>query len=164
MIKKEQIFGLAIVIILYYFLFVRKVVDKMITEKDAIKRIRDEYGFDTAKKVEQMFRWETNHFKSKGYKLTNGAGMEAVRPTFPFGWSSKYFIGVGYSNDLVRMTDSGGRDVHFIKFDSVYDGMKVIANWLQSHHIGQWYSTDPKKQNEYESKVTKVRAQYLDAL
>lgn len=164
MIKKEQIVGLALVIVAYYFIFVKRVVKKMVDEKESIRKIRDEYGIETATNVEKMFRLETNHFKSKGYKLTNGAGMEAVRPTFPFGWSQKYFQGVNYSNDLVHMTDSGGRDVHFIKFDTPYDGMKVLANWLQSHRVGNWYSTDPNKQKEYEKKVNAIRSQYITTL
>lgn len=164
MVKRSQIIGLTVVIVLYYFFFVRKMVGKLVNERDAIKRIAEEYGIETARNVEKMFRLETNHFKSQGYKKTNGAGMEAVRPVFPFGWSSKYFVGVNYSNDLVSMTDSGGRKVKFIKFDTVYDGMKVIANWLQTHRVGNWYSNDPAKQQQYENKIANIRAQYVDTL
>ena len=139
-----------------YILTIKKSIKKIMTEKDALKRIYDEYGLETARNVERMFRLETNHFKSKGYQLTNGAGMEAVMKNFPFGWSKKYFLGVDYSNDLVHMTDSGGRSVYFIKFGTTYDGMKVIANWLQSHRVGNWYSLDPNKQKEYETKISKI--------
>ena len=162
MVTKKQLFYVGFAVVLYWFII--KKVSKAMTEKEALKRILDEYGIETARNVERMFRLETNHFKSGGYKKTNGAGMEAVRDLFPFGWSQKYFVGVGYSDQLVSMVDSGGRSVKFIKFDTPYDGMKVLANWLQSHRVGNWYSNDKTKQQQYEAKVNKIRAQYVDAL
>lgn len=132
-------------------------------EAKALSKILNEYGRDTAKKVEQMFRWETAHFKSGGYKKTNGAGMEAVKKDFPYGWNSKLFEGVK-TDGLVRMIDSGGRDVQFIKFATPYDGMKVLANFLQIRKLGSWYSLNADAQKQYETKVLAVVPKIVNTL
>lgn len=132
-------------------------------EAKALAKIVKEFGRDTAKKVEQMFRWETAHFKSGGYKATNGAGMEAVKMTFPYGWNPKVFEGVK-TDGLVNLIDSGGRNVQFIKFATKYDGMKALANFLGYRKMGSWYSTNADAQKMYEGKVLAVTPKIVNSL
>lgn len=128
-----------------------------IKERDALKKIADQYGREIAQNVEKIFRLETANFSSGGYKRTNGAGMEAIKKDYPFGWSSKVTDGVNMRSDTIRMIDSGGRDVRFIHFETVYDGMKAVANYLKHYSPERWYSTDPKLQAVYREKLNKIK-------
>ena len=53
-----------------------------------LKRVKNIYGKDYAKKIEQVFRLETGHFKSSQFKNGFSGGMVASKNTFPYGWSS----------------------------------------------------------------------------
>lgn len=45
--------------------------------KTGLKAVFDQYGEERATIVEKMYRLETSHFKSGGYKNTGTGGMEA---------------------------------------------------------------------------------------
>ena len=150
-------------------LFSKKKKVKSYTIEEAFKRILDEYGEHTAKTVERMFRKETNHFKSIGYKLTAGAGMEAVSKKFPYGWTSMRNIWLTNPDimpiGLKHMTDSGGRSVDFIVFPNLYAGLKTMAEFLKSGRTaGSWYSRKPDAAAKYEADLLKIVPRFINKL
>lgn len=169
--RQKIIFYLFFIGILVFFItqFFKKKNVKSYKVEEAFQKILDEYGEATARTVERMFRWETNHFKSTGYKLTAGAGMEATSKKFPYGWSSMYNIWMNNPDiaptGLKFMIDSGGRKVNFIVFPNLYAGLKTVAEFLKSgRKAGSWYSLNAEAQKKYEANLMKVNPRFINKL
>lgn len=63
--------------------------------KEALKTIYEEYGYDMAKTIEQLYRDETGHFLSTQYKRCGAGGMEVSgkNPQPPgYGWNESLFL------------------------------------------------------------------------
>ena len=135
------------------------------TIKKALKNIADKYGFEIAMNVEKIYRKETANFKSEGFLKTFGAGMEAVVKNFPYGWISMTKIWSIKENKplgIINMTDSGNRNVNFIKFPSVYAGMVSLAEYLKKYPAGRWYSTDEFLANKYEEELKNIKSKFVN--
>jgi hypothetical protein len=134
--------------------------------KEAFNWVAKTYGTENAQMLEKLIRWETAHFKSNGFKLTNAAGMEATTKKFPYGWTSlknywqiqKDAAPVGLKN----MTDIGGRNVNFLVFPTFFAFVRTICKHLQNKNwnFGAWYSLDEQKQITYLQKINSINPKY----
>lgn len=140
--------------------------------KSALRDVAVKYGIDTAKVVEQMYRIETNHFKSKQFQNTFSAGMEKHRENFPFGWfsmanlwnSKPEFAPVGFYEirEGKGLSGDGGKVKTFVKFANVKSGMFALAEYLKTHRPGRWYAGDNIAKSEaYERALTKITNRFV---
>lgn len=179
------IFGLGIVL----FLLIRKQLTQKVTFdnmgnrnitdqelKKAFSRISAKYGQEYAKKLEQLYRKETAHFKSGQFLKTLSPGMEiaggvgSTQTTFPFGWSSLQ----EYANQtLVNKTafythkmneNQTGYAKTFIGFPDIHTSVDFTAWFIKNKRGGQfgkWYSLDPILANQYEVNMGKIITHYV---
>jgi hypothetical protein len=134
--------------------------------KKAFQFVVEKYGVERAQQVEKLIRWETNHFKSNGFKLTNGAGMEATTKKFPFGWGSLR----PYWNlqpdtkpiGLKRMVDIGNRTVDFLVFPTFFAFVRTLCKHLENKNwnFGAWYSLNPTDQQNYLASINTIKPRY----
>ena len=134
--------------------------------KKVFQWVTEKYGSEKAQMVERLIRWETAHFKSDGFKLTNGAGMEATKKTFPFGWTSLR----PYWNlqpdakpiGLKRLTDIGNRTVDFLVFPTFFAFVRTLCKHLENNgwNFGAWYSLNKQNQITYLEKINSVKPRY----
>ncbi len=130
--------------------------------KADFQKIAEIYGREHAQNLERLVRWETAHFKSKGFKLTHAAGMEAVNKKFPYGWGSLatfWSLNPQFKPKGTHfMIDSGKRKVYFIVFPNFYAFLRSIAKFLELNNweMGEWFSNDREAQIAYWNKVKKV--------
>jgi hypothetical protein len=108
----------------------------------ALKRIKNEFGDEIAKRVEKIFRLETAHFKSEAFKKTNSAGLL---------WNERYFKhrdkycvyikeirdskGNLIKNAIVPAGTEGAKKFCYVVFPTVYDGMRYLAIYLNKYGI-----------------------------
>lgn len=100
---------------------------------------------------------------SGGYKNTNAPGMEDVRDSagkpkpFPYGWTSLnqfWLSNPGYAPiGIWSHTDGTGKVKPFLIFPTTEAGMMTLAEWLETHRPGNWFSTDLSQQLDYENKI-----------
>lgn len=132
---------------------------------DAIKLIR-KIGInkETAKKVEQIYRLETSHFKSTQYKNTGSAGMESFGKAPYYGWSAQNFTARPIGTFTMPENTTGIRKT-FIQFADTSDGVSFLVNYIKKHgRAGRWYSTDPNRMMQYETKLDKIKTPITDAV
>lgn len=117
--------------------------------KNALEMLAETRGKEIAKIAERVLRWETNHFKSRQYKLTGSAGMEIGKwKDLPAGMES------------IPMTENKtGKTKRFIVWGSPYSFLNYFADYVQRHNgnWARWYSTKPELQTEYRNKVNTVK-------
>jgi hypothetical protein len=108
----------------------------------ALKRIKNEFDDEIAKRVEQIFRLETSHFKSTVFKKTNSAGLL---------WNERYFKhrdkycvwvkeirdsqGNLIKNAIVKEGTEGAKRYCYVIFPTIYDGMRYLAVYLSRYGI-----------------------------
>ena len=109
--KKKNKIGMYLGAAALLFLFVRarkkptsnNNLDMPVTDeniKEAFKKIYNEFGREKTQRLEQLFRWETSHFRSGQFKGGFSPGMEPSPNTnrvFPFGWTSLKKFADAYS-------------------------------------------------------------------
>jgi hypothetical protein len=109
---------------------------------EALKRIKNEFGQETAQRVEQIFRLETANFRSDLFKKTNSAGLL---------WNERYFShrdkfciwvkeirdskGNLVKNAIVQTGTEGSKKFCYVVFPSIYDGMRYLAVYLSKYGI-----------------------------
>jgi hypothetical protein len=142
---------------------------KQASESDiiqALRQIKNEFGYEIARRVEQIFRLETAHFRSRAFKKTNSAGLL---------WNEKYFKhrdkycvwikeirdsqGNLIKNAIVPEGTEGAKRYCYVIFPTIYDGMRYLAVYLSRYGIdkgterwggGEKYLTLVKKiQNKF---------------
>lgn len=146
-------------------------VKKNFTESDftnAVKFLKSKgVDFITLAKIEQLYRLETNHFKSGQYKGTGTGGMETkagMQSDFPFGWSSlqKFKDSTGivpagihsYVDNQTKKTRS------FVVFNSVSDAIQFFIYFIFTIRNGQywkWNTLDEQKGLEYKKAVDSMK-------
>lgn len=142
-------------------------LDQQIVE--ALKSIADEYGIDIARKVEQMSRLETDHYRSGGFKATMGMGMEVpkrkLNSGYPFGWPSMkaYWDKIGFIPTILDKRENDpilgkgkGPVKHFIVFPNVFVGLRSLAHFVKNRKWEEWRALDPVLQSRYRDAVNKV--------
>jgi hypothetical protein len=133
----------------------------------ALKRINNEFGDEIAKRVEQIFRLETAHFKSVAFKKTNSAGLL---------WNERYFKhrdkycvwikeirdsqGNLIKNAIVKEGTEGAKKFCYVIFPTIYDGMRYLAVYLSKYGIdkgtARWGGGDG-----YLAMVKKIRNKFI---
>jgi hypothetical protein len=156
------------ILLLSTLLFIKKKRKKFMNPtqsdiKKALLWVSEKYGKDKAQMVERLIRWETAHFKSNGFKLTNGAGMEATKTKFPYGWGSlRPYWNLQRDSapiGLKRLTDIGGRTVNFLVFPTFFAFVRTLCKHLENNgwNFGAWYSLDEQNQITYLQNINSVR-------
>jgi RHS repeat-associated protein len=135
-----------------------------------IKAVYEKYGATMAATVEKMYRFETNHFKSKQYKETGTPGMEVHGAAPSYGWGGQEFFdnnpeykpeGTTGMYENKGLSGSGGnaqvkgKQKEFIVMPSVEAGMMYLADYIirNNGNYARWFSTDPKKQELYKQNL-----------
>ena len=137
--------------------------DQQIVE--ALKSIADEYGIDTARTVEKMYRLETNHFKSGQYKNTFSPGMEKHDREYPFGWDSmkSYWDSINFVPEFHTMPENKtGKTKTFLKFPNVLIPMRSLAIYVKKYAPERWYSKNPVKQAEYRNSLNSIKPRIVN--
>jgi len=132
-----------------------------------LKEIADEYGIDTARNVEKVYRLETNHFKSGQFKRTFSPGMEKHKDTFPFGWKSMadYWKSIDFSPDFHSMPENKtGLMKTFIKFPNIRIPMKGLAMYIKKYGPERWYSMNPISQAKYRNALNSIKPKLSDKI
>jgi len=122
--------------------------------KAAILFVKNKYGNEIAKKVEQIMRLETGNFKSKQYIQTGSAGMEV----------GKWRIPGNLTNGTIDFKDNNdGHTGHFIVWRSVTDFAVFLAEYIVRYkgNFARWNTTDKAKQTEYSTKVNSIQSKFV---
>ena len=142
-------------------------------EKLALGKVKEVYGLEHAKRLEQLFRNETAHFKSGNYKNTWSPGMESTRDIFPYGWKSletfwlmhPQYAPIGLhkqvENTSVLAKSRGTRS--FIKFENPLAAMMTVAHLIKIRggRFGSWFSTNIDNQHKYEVELDKIKVRLV---
>ncbi len=106
---------------------------------DTIKLAITSYSSDIVCNAEKMYRLESNNFKSGQFTNDFGAGMEAAKTSFPYGWNSlasfwtenPHYSPIGL--DSSRVDAQTGKGVIFLKFENFEAGFMTLCEWLEIH-------------------------------
>jgi hypothetical protein len=143
---------------------------KQATEKDiaeALRRIKEEFSEEIAKRVEQIFRLETANFKSYIFKKTNAAGLL---------YNDKYFKhrdkicvyvkeirderGNLIRNKIVDSSDKDAKKYCYVVFDTVYEAMRYLALYLKRYGVdggtARWGGSE-----KYLALVKKIQTKFV---
>jgi len=101
--------------------------------KAAFKNLANKYGVSIAKAVEQIYRLETAHFKSLGFKNTYGAGALGYN-TPNFGWGNTNLNSYGVSKLWDYVVN--GKTYHYLVFPSINLGLNFLADYLVKYSKG----------------------------
>lgn len=133
------------------------------------------YGWNFAKKLEQLYRIETAHFTSLQFRRTFSPGMEIAGGTnsnkteFPFGWTglqtfvNKFptFNGNFYT---YRMPENKtGIPKTFVGFPHLEASIMFTAYFIaeiRNGRFGYWYSLDPISARSYENKLNTITTKF----
>jgi hypothetical protein len=144
---------------------------KNFTEADfraAAPELIKKHGKELAAKVEQLFRWETAHFKSQQYQKTGAPGMEShgIAPTY--GWYAPFFLAnpsylpIGTHT----MTENGtGKQKTFVIMPSVLAAAMFVADYIKRYgNPGRWYSMNAASQASYNTKISQVIPRIVNSI
>ncbi len=144
--------------------------------KTAFQKVSLQYGAEYARKVEQLFRKETAHFKSGQFLKTLSPGMEiaggtnSTKTVFPFGWSSlQRFVSSNpkYAGNyyVSKMNENGtGFAKTFIGFPSMEASAMFVAWFIKNvrnNRFGYWYSMNESSALSYESNMKLITPRYV---
>lgn len=169
---------LSVVLILLYFL-TRKTRSEMINTApvinpnsndlaSAFQSLKNNFGPEFSKRIEQLFRYETRHFQSKQFLEGNSPGMVATKSTYPFGWPSldefnransidgrKYGIGREFIVD--------NKSFRYVKFPDFETSAKFVAWFIRNKRGGipeKWNSLNAAEAARYRNTLDQIRTQY----
>lgn len=152
-------------ILLYYFLLMKKNIKKVSSLQDVFKDIEAKYGTDVAQNVEKIYRLETAHFTSTGYHNTGAAGMMSFSSEYPYGWyeftsywaENKDYKPIG----VVTLQGSDNQPHNYLKFNN-FGGFYTLAEFLKNHNNnpGRWNSLDAAQQQSYNNAIDNINISY----
>jgi hypothetical protein len=127
-----------------------------------LKRVKNLYGKEYAKKIEQVFRLETGHFTSSQFKNGYTGGMVAQKNSFPYGWSSlekfakeKGILPSQFSTYTIYVQRDGNFFM-YVKFPNIEDSILFTA-WfiktIRNGRVGHWNSLDESTASNYENSL-----------
>ena len=134
----------------------------------ALRKIYNLYGREKTQRLEQLFRWETNHFKSGQFKGTFSPGMEPspnTNRTFPFGWNSlkSFAADKGYSQNQFGVSGpyiEGGTGIpkYFVKFPDLFTSMLFVMYIIEKRgwNFGKWRAFDATISTNYNNHLDTV--------
>lgn len=132
---------------------------------EALKKVAAKYGIAFAKRLEQLYRNETAHWKSTNFFSTKSPGMEISKgaKTFPYGWVSLVPFWGAYPNykpigtfaqieNTSGLAKSKGQKT-FVVFNTIEASMMSVAELIhiRDGNFGSWFANDehPKEQAAY---------------
>lgn len=129
--------------------------------KKGLQKIATMDGVERARQYEQLYRQETSHMTSAGYRATGAAGMGAVTDTFPYGWSSlETWLAVNPSASvwLTQYTDGGNgrKQIAFNSAENAVLFLRWFINNVRGGRIGHWHSLDEQTATKYEVTLSKI--------
>jgi hypothetical protein len=136
--------------------------------KNALQQILNEYGREKTQRLEQLFRWETNHFKSGQFKGSYSPGMEPSpnsNRTFPYGWTSLKNFALANNIPSSQFYVSGpyteggtGKQKFFVGFPNLYSSMKFVMYVIgkRGWNFGKWRAFDETIAADYNNKLNTV--------
>lgn len=141
---------------------------------EALKLVIAKYGESLAIQVEQIFRTETTHFKSRGFTITLSPGMEAFTKKQPYGWvvaeqfwkDNKQYAPVGIHNQVENTSAlAKSRGVRsFIKFPSIEAAFMTVAFiiYARGGDGGAWFSINDKVfRKKYNDFLETIRPRFV---
>jgi hypothetical protein len=144
--------------------------------ESALNKVKEVYGVNHAKRLEQLFRNETAHFKSGNFLKTLSAGMEVgAKVIYPYGWSSLFEFWENNPQYKPTGTHSQAENTSalakkrgvrtFIKFGSVEASMMTVAHLikLRGGNFGRWFATQdhPDKIQAYNDELDKIKVRIV---
>jgi hypothetical protein len=142
----------------------------------ALAVVKNRYGLNMAKKVEQLARLETGHFTSQQYCKTGTGGMKALGPAPYYGWFSTFFVQhpsympIGTTQLIAKADQLGdpGGNYSWVIMPSVEAWMMFLADYATRYAdkggIYRWASTDPQIQSTYASYMAQISTPFTNAL
>lgn len=136
--------------------------------KEALRKIYNEFGREKTERLEQLFRWETNHFKSGQFRGSGSPGMEPSpnnNKVFPFGWTSlknfsnAYNIPSGAFFISGPYTEGGtNKQKYFVGFPNLYASMLFVMYVIgrRGWNFGKWRAFDETIAADYNNKLNTV--------
>ena len=125
-------------------------------------------GPEFSKRIEQLFRYETRHFKSKQFIEGNSPGMVATKSTYPFGWPSldefnreNSIDGRKYGIGRIFVVDN--KNFQYIKFPDFKTSANFVAWFIRNKRGGvvqKWNSLIEAKAQEYFNVLKTITTQY----
>lgn len=150
----------------------------MVTDKEielGLLKVKEVYGLAHAKRLEQLFRNETAHFKSGNFIKTLSPGMESTKDTFPYGWSSLesfWLVNPQYKpigvfkqveNSSALAKSRGVRS--FIQFENCIASFMSVAHLIniRGGNFGRWFATKdhPDKIAAYNNELDKIKVRIV---
>ncbi len=149
--------------------------------KAGLRAVYKKYGATMAQTVEKMYRFETNHFKSKQFKETGTPGMEAHGAAPCYGWGGAEFYkknpefkpeGTTGMYEGKGLSEKGGnkqvtdKQKAFIVMPSVEAGMMYLADYITRNggNYARWFSTDKKKQEIYRQNLDGIIPRFTNEI
>ena len=140
-----------------------------------LNKVKEVYGLAHAKRLEQLYRNETAHFKSGNFLKTLSPGMEVGgdKKTFPFGWGSlqqfwtvnpQYAPSGVYSQVENTSALAKSRGVRtFIKFDNCIASMMSVAHLIniRGGNFGAWFSKNAVQQLAYNKELDNIKVRIV---
>lgn len=139
----------------------------------ALDKVKSVYGLEHAKRLEQLFRNETAHFKSGNFGVTLSPGMEATKDEFPYGWTSLlqfWTVNPNYAptgvfkkveNTSLLAKSRGVRT--FITFENCIASFMSVAHLikLRGNNFGSWFSKNEVQKKKYNDELDKIKVRIV---
>jgi hypothetical protein len=140
-----------------------------------LNKVKEVYGINHAKRLEQLFRNETAHFKSGNFLATLSPGMEVGgdKKEFPYGWTSllqfwtvnpQYAPSGVYSQVENTSALAKSRGVRtFIKFENCIASMMSVAHLvnIRGGNFGSWFSKNAVQQLKYNQELDNIKVRIV---
>lgn len=118
--------------------------------KNAILAVKSKYGVEMAKRVEQIFRLETAHFKSGQYEQTGTAGLVQGHWPSPVPKSPTVTFNVN------------GKPFSYVVWNP-HEFADFLAKYINTYNgnYARWNSLDPAAQQKYRVLVDSIKPQFV---
>jgi hypothetical protein len=141
-------------------------IDYEKTIRAGMDAVKARYGISIAQSVERIFRLETNHFRSGGWKATLAPGMHPFAKKQPYNWSSlrAFWDATPAARPIgVDTLTEGGTNLKrdYLVFNNI-GGFLTLAEVMKirGNNPGTWYSTDPTKISQYNGSLSSIKTHY----
>jgi hypothetical protein len=132
------------------------------------QELKNNYGPEFAKRIEQLFRYETRHFESGQFLEGNSPGMVATKSEYPFGWPSLDEFNRIYSIDgrryaIGRVFIVKGQNFRYVKFPDFETSLKFVVWFIRNKRGGvvqKWHSLNEAKAQDYFNTLKTITTQY----
>lgn len=140
--------------------------------KEAFRDVKEKYGYEYAKELEQCLRLESANFKSTLWTKHNGPAMVVQAPSYPWAWTTldKWAKEVGLNEynfgTVYYAVTSDGKPHSYVKFPSKYLGIQFMAYFLfhvRGGNIAAWIGGAPLQAN-YRAAYRKCASTIVDSL